>query len=814
MVPYNPIDSHSKDFGVRGCGRSVDHYFLLEMEVNGETFNDWGALVVVDEFESKPGEDYGETERNNIGDICTNGVNGASDNSSININNNENCNNDVHLDDQSKKSSSSSSPEVEFRGSIAERRAAKFGFDASRINVAKFEVSTSPSSPLVRSPYLTIPSGLSPAALLDSPVMLPNSQPSPTTGTLQLLHSNHDSFVLNSDSPAADRDKGSAIHTSNPFKPPADPTPIISGPLSSENQLPMTSKSPPESRIEASVKSCALERSIKTNIFETMPQKANHVNSQTPNISVVNNQLPHLREGIKSETGIQELHREDQKGTYPGAAEMSRNAEDGYSWRKYGQKHVKGSEYPRSYYKCNNSNCPVKKKVERSHDGEITEIIYKGAHNHPKPHPRISLGPPSQSSEMLETSEGSEPGLKAENRTGWRFNNQLIRSKDFRITSDWRPNGMERTSSTSVLTEILDPLATTQGKSAKAFGSTETPEIALTAAYQDGEDDDRATQGSTSQGDEADADESEPKRRQVIFYFCTLQSYLPSRSTREPRVIVQIESEIDVLDDGYRWRKYGQKVVKGNPNPRSYYKCTSAGCPVRKHVERASDDIKSVLTTYEGKHNHEVPTNKTSGLPSASNSPPDVSDPNSSLIVPRNPSISNRELQVQDLPLHYEMKPALGNHDFLRSNLLGDFVTDHMQIGASPIYQMKFPPTPLQNPLSYSTFLMNSSGSDSRVSCQKFPPVVPDFPMSIPINVPRSSPNMALNNAFHSYNHNQTIPNATAVRCQHITEGDLRFLRPKEEKEDNLYETCLATPDNSNVTSSTEFCRANGNFPS
>jgi WRKY transcription factor 2 len=42
-----------------------------------------------------------------------------------------------------------------------------------------------------------------------------------------------------------------------------------------------------------------------------------------------------------------------------------------------------------------------------------------------------------------------------------------------------------------------------------------------------------------------------------------------SRSIREPRVVVQTTSEVDILDDGYRWRKYGQKVVKGNPNPRS-----------------------------------------------------------------------------------------------------------------------------------------------------------------------------------------------------------------------------------------------------
>lgn len=41
-----------------------------------------------------------------------------------------------------------------------------------------------------------------------------------------------------------------------------------------------------------------------------------------------------------------------------------------------------------------------------------------------------------------------------------------------------------------------------------------------------------------------------------------------TRAIREPRVVVQTRSDVDILDDGYRWRKYGQKVVKGNPNPR------------------------------------------------------------------------------------------------------------------------------------------------------------------------------------------------------------------------------------------------------
>ncbi|KAG4186657.1 hypothetical protein ERO13_A08G057600v2 [Gossypium hirsutum] len=76
------------------------------------------------------------------------------------------------------------------------------------------------------------------------------------------------------------------------------------------------------------------------------------------------------------------------------------------------------------------------------------------------------------------------------------------------------------------------------------------------------------------------------------------------RKLREPRFCFQTRSDVDVLDDGYKWRKYGQKVVKNSLHPRSYYRCTQNTCRVKKRVERLSEDCRMVITTYEGRHNH------------------------------------------------------------------------------------------------------------------------------------------------------------------------------------------------------------------
>ncbi|CAK7348750.1 unnamed protein product [Dovyalis caffra] len=59
------------------------------------------------------------------------------------------------------------------------------------------------------------------------------------------------------------------------------------------------------------------------------------------------------------------------------------------------------------------------------------------------------------------------------------------------------------------------------------------------------------------------------------------------------------------LDDGYSWRKYGQKDILGANFPRGYYRCThrhSQGCLATKQVQKSDEDHSVFEVTYRGRH--------------------------------------------------------------------------------------------------------------------------------------------------------------------------------------------------------------------
>ncbi|KAL6987914.1 WRKY transcription factor [Sarracenia purpurea var. burkii] len=392
-------------------------------------------------------------------------------------------------------------------------------------------------------PYFGIPPSFSPTWLLDSPALLSTSHilPSPTTGTFSGLDF-----------------KDERSYSGFSFQPPQTRPATSSSSIfqSSENAF--------------SSEDSFIRRHEAWNMNE-QPSEQSQFSSAKPEFEQVQNlsseKTNNQSKGASAPPPSGHSHY-SQPSQY---LREQRRSEDGYNWRKYGQKQVKGSENPRSYYKCTYPNCPTKKKVETTLDGRITEIVYKGSHNHPKPQ---------------STRRSSAQSIQPPSNTHMDFPSH--------------PN-----------TTHIESVATPENNSSVSFGE---------------EDLDRVSSMSTKSEDDNE-NEPEAKRwrgedeNEVL-------SANGSRTVREPRIVVQTTSDIDILDDGYRWRKYGQKVVKGNPNPRSYYKCTYIGCPVRKHVERASQDAKAVITTYEGKHNHDVPAPRGSGGYPVNRPPPDNSGGN------------------------------------------------------------------------------------------------------------------------------------------------------------------------------------------
>lgn len=72
---------------------------------------------------------------------------------------------------------------------------------------------------------------------------------------------------------------------------------------------------------------------------------------------------------------------------------------------------------------------------------------------------------------------------------------------------------------------------------------------------------DVATPAATGEGGSLAAENEEKEGKKKV-----------EKKSRKPRFAFQTRSQVDILDDGYRWRKYGQKAVKNNRFPRFLFR--------------------------------------------------------------------------------------------------------------------------------------------------------------------------------------------------------------------------------------------------
>ncbi|XP_048423684.1 probable WRKY transcription factor 11 [Pyrus x bretschneideri] len=102
--------------------------------------------------------------------------------------------------------------------------------------------------------------------------------------------------------------------------------------------------------------------------------------------------------------------------------------------------------------------------------------------------------------------------------------------------------------------------------------------------------------------------EGEPAKTSSSSGHCHCSKRRKCKVKRTIRVPAISSKTADIPADEFAWRKYGQKPIKGSPYPRGYYRCSTVrGCPARKHVERAQDDPKMLVVTYEAEHRHPHP---------------------------------------------------------------------------------------------------------------------------------------------------------------------------------------------------------------
>ncbi|XP_060218527.1 WRKY transcription factor 22-like [Lycium barbarum] len=195
------------------------------------------------------------------------------------------------------------------------------------------------------------------------------------------IFSFQDPFVPRFDNPTSDFEELHNLY--KPFFPKSQQPQQILVPLSPQNNIPISPLS-----VLGGLQDLSPQQTLKqqqqqhipqlNSIRLTQPKQSLSINGSTTSASHTQSPRPKRRKNQ-----LKKVCQVPAEGL----------SSDMWSWRKYGQKPIKGSPYPRGYYRCSTSKgCLARKQVERNRsDPNMFIVTYTAEHNHPMPTHRNSL---------------------------------------------------------------------------------------------------------------------------------------------------------------------------------------------------------------------------------------------------------------------------------------------------------------------------------------------------------------------------------------------------------------------------------------
>ncbi|CAK9136385.1 unnamed protein product [Ilex paraguariensis] len=150
---------------------------------------------------------------------------------------------------------------------------------------------------------------------------------------------------------------------------------------------------------------------------------------------------------------------------------------DLWAWRKYGQKPIKGSPYPRGYYRCSSSKgCSARKQVERSRtDPNMLVITYTSEHNHPWPTQRNALAGSTRSQPSKNTSSSkNSPASQAQKTTMLKEEHKEINNDNVSIATG---SSITSTVVKEEMEELDEKIEMEDGEFSEGFPQSYRPEL-------------------------------------------------------------------------------------------------------------------------------------------------------------------------------------------------------------------------------------------------------------------------------------------------------------------------------------------------